>query len=393
MMRKHKETVQKNQSRDNIQQTLQKNIRSNLMKAMEWPYSFADTASNIILGLFSSAGVWHKKIAQGIVSENQIASEIRSIQRFFSTAEINYHMYGNMIYTMLRAGRKVMILLDRTNWKYGKTNINIFVAAIICNAFNKGQSFAVPIVWEMLEKAGTSNTRERIMIMKKVLDIVGRDNIDVILGDREFIGDEWITFLLEELIPFVLRIRNSMYVEYKGSRVQVKSLCKNMQVGEKRYWNVKLNGKKLRLAATMSKEGELVIVIAPCYVRGGLLNEYRLRWLIELFFKSIKSRGFNIEDTHMTDSSRIKVLFAMISYATALAVLSGIVYDYHVPITIKNHGRPTYSLFTYGFDFIRELLRGVIPSFIRRIKEQRYLLPLCWFLPQNEFQIYALPSG
>jgi hypothetical protein len=393
MMKDHKETVQKNQSRDNIQQTLQNNIRSNLMKTLQWSYSFANTASEIILGLFSSAGVWHKKIAQGVISENKVSSEIRSIQRFFATAEINYHAYGNMIYTMLRQGQKLIIVLDRTNWKYGKTNINIFVAAVICHAFSRKQSFAVPIVWEMLEKAGTSNTKERITIMKKVLDIVGRENIEVMLGDREFIGDEWIDFLLEELIPFVIRIRNTMYVEYKGQRVQVKSLCKNLKVGEKRYWNVKLNDKKLQLAATISKEGELVIVIASRDVRGGLLSEYRVRWLIELFFKSIKSRGFNIEETHMIDPSRIKVLFAMISYATALAVQSGIVYDYYDPITLKNHGRPTYSLFTYGFDFIRELLRGVIPSFIGLIKDEQFLLSMCSFLPQDEFQICALPSG
>lgn len=392
-MKDHKETAQKNQSRDNIQQTLQNNIRSNLMKTLQWSYSFANTASEIILGLFSSAGVWHKKIAQGVINENKISSEIRAIQRFFATAEINYHAYGAMIHNMLRQGKKITIVLDRTNWKYGKANINIFVAAVICNAFSKKQGFAVPIVWEMLEKAGTSNTAERIKIMKKVLDIVGRENIEVVLADREFIGDEWISFLLEERIPFVIRIRNTMYVEYEGRRVQVKSLCKNLQVGEKRYWNVRLNGKRVQLAATMSKENDLVIVIASRDVRGGLLSEYRVRWLIELFFKSIKSRGFNIEETHMIDPSRIKVLFAMISYATALAVQSGIVYDYYDPITIKNHGRPTYSLFTYGFDFIRELLRGVIPSFIGRIKDEQFLLSMCSFLPQDEFQICALPSG
>jgi len=334
--------------------------------------------------------VWHKKIAQGITSGNKNSSEVRTIQRFLSTVEINYHNFGAMIYSMIRQGQKVTLVLDRTNWKRGKENINIFVAAIICHAYNKKQSFAVPIVWDLLEKAGTSNTKERIAIMKKVLAIVGRENIEVVLADREFIGEEWIGFLLDEQIPFVVRIRNVMYVEYRGRRIQVKTLCQNLQVGKKRYWRVKLDGREVRLGATMSTEGELVIVIASLDVEGDLLSNYRLRWLIELFFKSIKSRGFNIEDTHMTNPSKIKVLFAMIAYATALSVQAGVVYDYFDPIMLKNHGRPTYSLFTYGFDFVREILRGVIPSLISRLREIQFLPANCLFLPQTELENNAL---
>ena len=390
MMKNHKENIARNQSQNKNQQTLHDRIKLHLMKTMEWSLSDAGKASDLTVGLLSSAGVWHKKIAQGISNEILTSSEIRRIQRFFGEMVIDYQAFGKMIYALLANGQKVKILLDRTNWKFGKKNINIFVATIICDNFGTKQSFAVPIVWNILEKQGISNTAERKMIMQRILDIVGRENIEVVMGDREFIGEEWIAFLLDELIPFIMRIRGSIYVVHRGKRVQIKTLCKDLGMGEKREWMVKLNGKKIRLAATLSSEGELVAVIASLNVKGSLLSNYRLRWLIELFFKSIKSRGFNVEETHMTDPSKIKILFAMISYATALSVQVGIVRDYFDPIKLKNHGRPTYSLFTYGFDAMREILRGATPRFITLIKEIRFLLPNFLFLSQDENTIYAL---
>jgi hypothetical protein len=126
--------------------------------------------------------------------------------------------------------------------------------------------------------------------------------------------------------------------------------------------DVTINGLPVSLAATKSKDGELVIVIASMNI-GDPLNHYRLRWLIELFFKSIKSQGFKLEETHMTNPIKIKKLFALIALATLYAVLAGAMRHCFIKkIPIKKHGRPTYSIFTYGLDFLRALLAGKVPS-------------------------------
>ena len=38
---------------------------------------------------------------------------------------------------------------------------------------------------------------------------------------------------------------------------------------------------------------------------------YKERWQIETAFKALKTSGFNIEDTHLTDVDRIEKLFAL----------------------------------------------------------------------------------
>ena len=54
------------------------------------------------------------------------------------------------------------------------------------------RGIALPLTWVCLNKKGNSKTSERINLMKQVLLVIGTDHIECLLGDREFIGGEWI---------------------------------------------------------------------------------------------------------------------------------------------------------------------------------------------------------
>jgi hypothetical protein len=96
----------------------------------------------------------------------------------------------------------------------------------------------------------------------------------------------------------------------------------------------------------------------------------------------------------MTDPERIKLLFALIAFATLLSVQAGMVRNHFKKIPVKNHGRPTYSLFTYGLDLFRALFRGTIPSYLRNVLD--FILPSsenCPTLPQVEVKNFSLGTG
>jgi len=396
MMKKHKKTIKQKQSKckqakRDIKKEFRKKIKKILAKRFGWKKTTASIAGSLIMGLLTVKGVWHKKFAQTMDDENQVESDIRAIQRFFAHTYLDYRSCGLVLFNMLKIEEKVTIILDRSNWKRGKKPINLFVAAVLYHCPGSTQSFAVPVVWEVLNKNGTSNTDDRKQLMQRLIAIVGMNNIEAVLGDREFIGHEWIQFLHKLSIPFIIRIRNNMYVKYQEKRINVLGLFSNVQYNERVKYDVTLNDIPMQLVATRSAEGELVVVIASADITGDPLNQYRFRWLIELFFKSIKSRGFDLEETHMTDPERIKLLFALIAFATVMAVQAGMIKNHFKKIRIKNHGRPTYSLFTYGLDFLRSLFRGTIPKFCNQICD--LLLQSTNFLlepPQPESDIYAL---
>ena len=93
---------------------------------------------------------------------------------------------------------------------------------------------------------------------------------------------------------------------------------------------------------------------------------YRERWQLESAFKALKSSGFNIERTHLTDLDRLRKLFALVLVAFAWVYRAGIYLDSLIPIKVKRHGRRAKSLFKYGLDYVANML---FSNDINRFKE------------------------
>ena len=51
---------------------------------------------------------------------------------------------------------------------------------------------------------------------------------------------------------------------------------------------------------------------------------YQKRWSIEILFSALKKRGFDFEQTHLTDPERIKKLVALLAIAFTWAHLVGV---------------------------------------------------------------------
>ncbi len=60
-------------------------------------------------------------------------------------------------------GTWVALSMDRTNWKFGRSYINILTIGI------SWRGTAIPLVWKLLDKRGLSNTAERITLLDKLL--------------------------------------------------------------------------------------------------------------------------------------------------------------------------------------------------------------------------------
>lgn len=84
---------------------------------------------------------------------------------------------------------------------------------------------------------------------------------------------------------------------------------------------------------------------------------YKQRWQIETLFKGLKSSGFNIEDTHVTDLERLEKLFSLTMIAFLWCYKIGDYLDENIrKIKIKKHGRRAVSVFKYGLDYLSKFL-------------------------------------
>jgi len=68
----------------------------------------------------------------------------------------------------------------------------------------------------------------------------------------------------------------------------------------------------------------------------------------------LKTAGFNLEDTHITNLKKLEKLFAVVSLALAICVIAGEIKNNIKAIKTKNHGYKAVSLFTYGFDWLKD---------------------------------------
>lgn len=253
-------------------------------------------------------------------------------------------MYG------LNTEGKLILALDRTNWRYGKEDINLLVLSVIV------KGCAIPLYWLELDSRGNSDTEERKRVMKCLIDLVGANKIAYLLADREFIGEDWFASLCEQDVKFVIRIRGNMLLNSAGKSLSGKKLSAKASKIKTVSFAGTIDDKSLNFQATISSENKLVLVASNDLESTQLLYLYGKRWGIECLFGNLKTKGFNFEDTHITGKLRIGNLTKIIVLAFACTFLLGIMVAQEVPIMIKNHGYKQHSYFRYGLDFITGML-------------------------------------
>jgi len=277
-------------------------------------------------------------------------SRYRRLQRFFAEVEFDLDKLGLFLVSLFFESDDAMhLILDRTNWKYGKANVNILVLAAVY------RGVAIPIRWKLLDKQGNSNTEERIEIVSDFIAVFGSDRIATLLGDREFIGKEWFEFLQNRGISFVMRIKENTLVINKGTETHVRNLFLDLATGQKRILRNPRSiwGLDVYLSAVRSQDGTLVIV-ATMDPEIDALTLYGHRWEIESLFSCLKGRGFDFEETRITQPGRIATMLAVLAIGFAWAHKTGEwVAENIKPITIKKHGRMAQSFFRYGIDVIK----------------------------------------
>jgi hypothetical protein len=72
-------------------------------------------------------------------------------------------------------------------------------------------------------------------------------------------------------------------------------------------------------------------------------------------FGALKTRGFHLEDTHVTQEDRLQKLVALLAVALAWCVQVGVWQQRQKAVKPKQHGRPPKSLFRRGLDCLQRL--------------------------------------
>lgn len=326
-------------------------LRDTLKPHLGWHGARLNFLALFLIALIRVKTVNLVEIATGFRNEVKTDSNYKRLQRFFRKFDLDYASVAKLIVALMNIPQPWVLSIDRTEWSFGQTRFNIFILGVV------HQGVAYPLVWMMLEKKGNSHSDERMDLLDKFRAIFPDAEIAYLCGDREFIGKEWLTYLMiDPIIPFRLRIKANQKIHDGQKSLYASIVFSHLRVGQSevlsgRRW---VWGRLVYVSALRLDDGELLIIISSDSPTTAILD-YARRWGIETLFGNFKTRGFCLESTHFTDHQRLSKLLALMALALCWAMKTGEWLSSHRPLKVKKHGRPPASIFRYGLDHLRSI--------------------------------------
>ena len=332
-----------------------RSLEQTLGDNLAWNRARIKFVARFLLALYSQRTVKLTRLATACSGHASEASSYKRLQRFLHNFEMPYAEVAQLVLKLLGTPSPYTLALDRTNWKIGKVEVNILLLSVVY----RGIGF--PLVWCLLPHAGNSDTNERITLLEIWLDLFGVESIQCLCGDREFAGKAWFTFLQTNRIPFQLRLKkNALVKNGRGQFVPAWRLFATTRINQVRVIAEarQMWGLNLYLSGCQLQHGEWLILVSAQY-EDDPAQQYRQRWGIETLFGALKTRGFNLEDTRLTDEARLSRLLALLAIAFTWAFLVGQWQAEVNGLKLKKHGYPPKSVFRRGLDLLCRLVTNL----------------------------------
>jgi hypothetical protein len=341
-----------------------------------------------LLALLAASSVNLTKVARACAGRAQVGSHYRRLQRLLADFAplSDGGTIARWVTTLAKLRPPWVLSLDRTEWRPvalagGLPWVNFLVLGLVHDGV------AYPLVWTRLPRRGSSTVADRLALLDRFLALFGPQAVRFLTMDREFYGREWLEGLRARGVSFRLRLCAEHHLtNARGEPTPVRQLCAPLAPGQaeswsgRRLWGMAVDVAVVRLPpevcartqAAKRAQGhgcpgdERVVVAAPADRPptdppdpSDLLGDYRLRWGIETLFGALKSRGFDLEATHVVRyPERLERLVGLLAIAFTWAHCTGQWVAQHVqaPRFDARRGRRAKSLFRHGLDYLCHLL-------------------------------------
>ena len=257
-----------------------------------------------------------------------------------------------MLLALLPAQGKLRLCLDRTQWDCGQCQVNILLVTV-------GRAeLQLPFYWELLDnRRGNSNAADRIALLQVCGRVLGKHRIGLVLGERALVGQQWPKWLQNNGLNFIMRLPKHHALTFVNGRRPALA-DPGLAVGQvRRVAHCQVDGVWGQVWVKALVENDFLFLFGNVGLpyMGQL---YAKRWRVEQCFQSLKSRGFNLEASHLRCRQKLRKLVALVSLAYALCLSVGTVADQQIkPVARKNHGYRATSFSRHGLNILRQLTR------------------------------------
>jgi hypothetical protein len=283
---------------------------------------FASHFGRALIALLTGRKISLHQVTHLMPGEQNPEANRQQLRRCLDHATLTPEVWSKAIAALLPRD-KWTLALDRTEWKRGDTTTNLLVLAVVVHGCS------VPLLWTVLPACGSSDTDERIELLSRFVALFGKERLRFVTADREFIGQEWIGWLLSEQIPFRIRIKAGEWLTHPDGR----------------RWR---GSDWFDLRACRCKPRHMLLWGLPVYVGQ--------RWKIETLFQALKGRGFDLVSCRLSLGKRLGGWFGFLSLALCWCLKVGTLLEATDPLPLKKHGRRAISVFHRGLNDLQALM-------------------------------------
>jgi transposase len=266
---------------------------------------------DIVLALISAKSVNQSDLCGQLPGHSSPEAKKRRVERGLRDPQLTESVFLTLLLALLPPG-KLLLSLDRTTWERGNAPLNLLVLGVVLHGYT------LPLVWVALEHDGTSC---RMQLVSQLLKALLAARWKGLVADREFTLQDWFRFLRQRGIRRAIRIKKNALID----ELRADTWFRDVQHGtfrclvEKAY----VYGEVMQVVATRSPTGDLVI-IATDFGIWETWDLYRRRWSVECTFASLKTRGFDLERTGITQPHRLERLFGLVILAWVSCLRVGV---------------------------------------------------------------------
>ena len=338
---------------------LKKSLKGLFPKMEGHEASHFGTLLHMITGMVASKHCHLPKIAGKIQSDIKQESQIEKFERWLANKAVNGNIYflpflERLLPTLING--TIKIILDGS--VVGRDSACLMASIVYKNR-------TIPIAWLNIEgRKGHFTEDYHIEILKLIREILPKGSDVVIIGDGEFDGVDFLETIEDYEWSFVVRTSRKAHIVKDNEKVTLPTSLKEDECQSIIDCNFTQAhyGPVMILSWRKNQTTTIIYLVSNCQSPIDAKQHYKHRQKIETFFSDLKTKGFHLQKSHISDLARLANLMiaACIGYIW-LVLLGKEALDSGAHKIFHRTDRCDLSLLQLGFRFLDYLLIKSLP--------------------------------
>ena len=320
------------------------------------------TLAAFISGIVGSKSSQLPSIATKLSDQAKAESRVKRLSRWLDNEQIKEEIYFLPYAEMLLSGlglETLVLVMDGSGVGRG-------CSALMLHVIYKGR--ALPLAWVVRQcPKGHCPEALHIELVELVIALIPEGTKVVFLGDGEFDGTALQQTMNESGWFYACRTAKSTVATWEGLKFNLDILGSSIKRGmlielKEVQFTRDAYGPVMVLCCWAKGEAEPLYLVSNMSVAEEAIWYYQKRFRIETFFSDQKSRGFNIQKSHLEDPQRLsRLLIATCLAYIWIVYLGSLCKSDGWQAMIHRRDRCDLSLFRLGLQLLDHFLNEGLP--------------------------------